>query len=118
MSRTRFFGALLLALGVTAMPALATNGYFQLGYGTPYYRNAGYTIKKDWPRVTTEPPKEYTAYEERDPVGSYLREFDLPATWKGPRAKVPAMMVDRQHYGNLTTDGIDQILQRHREGQA
>ncbi|MGE5359858.1 MAG: glycoside hydrolase family 2 TIM barrel-domain containing protein [Bacteroidales bacterium] len=54
-----------------------------LGYGTPYYRNAGYTIKKDWPRVTSEPPKEYTAYEERNPVGSYLRTFDVPADWKG-----------------------------------
>jgi beta-galactosidase len=54
-----------------------------LGYGTPYYRNAGYTIRKDWPRVTTEPPKDYTAYEERDPVGSYLREFEVPAAWAG-----------------------------------
>jgi beta-galactosidase len=54
-----------------------------LGYGTPYYRNLGYTIKKDWPRVMTEPPKEYTAYEERNPVGSYRREFDVPATWNG-----------------------------------
>ncbi len=53
------------------------------GYGTPYYRNSGYTIKKDWPRVMSEPPKEYTAYEERNPVGSYLREFEVPAAWSG-----------------------------------
>jgi beta-galactosidase len=54
-----------------------------LGYGTPYYRNAGYTFKKDWPRVMSEPPANFTAYEERNPVGSYLREFDVPADWKG-----------------------------------
>ncbi len=54
-----------------------------IGYGTPYYRNFGYTIKKDWPRVMSEPPREYTAYEERNPVGSYLREFEVPASWSG-----------------------------------
>ena len=31
------------------------------GYGTPFYRNFGYTFQKDWPHVTS-PPKEYTAY--------------------------------------------------------
>ena len=41
------------------------------GYGTPYYRNNGYTFQKDWPRVLSEPPRNYTAYTERDPVGSY-----------------------------------------------
>jgi beta-galactosidase len=34
-----------------------------LGYGTPYYKNNGYVIKKDWPRVMSEPPKNWTAYE-------------------------------------------------------
>jgi beta-galactosidase len=55
------------------------------GYGTPYYRNAGYTFQKDWPRVLSEPPKNYTAYTERDPVGSYRHTFDLPADWNGRR---------------------------------
>jgi long-chain fatty acid transport protein len=41
MSRIRFSGALLLALTVMAGPALATDGYFQLGYGTPYVGMAG-----------------------------------------------------------------------------
>jgi beta-galactosidase len=53
------------------------------GYGTPYYRNSGYIIRRDWPRVMSEPPKNWTAYEERDPVGSYRRDFDLPANWNG-----------------------------------
>lgn len=56
-----------------------------LGYGTPYYRNNGYTFQRDWPRVMSEPPKDYTAYTERNPVGSYRREFDVPANWNGRR---------------------------------
>jgi beta-galactosidase len=65
-----------------------------LGYGTPYYKNNGYVIKKDWPRVMSEPPKNWTAYEERNPVGSYRREFDVPANWNGRRVF-------------LTFDGVD-----------
>jgi beta-galactosidase len=55
------------------------------GYGTPIYTNFTYPFKKDWPRVTGEPPKEYTAYLERDPVGSYRREFEVPSGWTGRR---------------------------------
>ena len=33
----------------------------------------------------SEPPKDYTAYTERNPVGSYRREFDVPAEWQGRR---------------------------------
>ena len=65
-----------------------------LGYGTPYYRNAGYIFKKDFPHVMTEPPKNFTAFEERNPVGSYRREFEVPATWNGRRLF-------------LTFDGVD-----------
>ena len=54
-----------------------------LGYGTPYYRNLGYTIKRDFPSVMSTPPRNFTAYEERNPVGSYRRDFDIPADWKG-----------------------------------
>jgi len=54
-----------------------------LGYGTPYYRNLGYTFKKDFPKVMSTPPKNFTAYEERNPVGSYRRDFDVPADWNG-----------------------------------
>lgn len=56
-----------------------------LGYGTPYYRNFGYTIRKDWPHVMSEPPRNWTAYTERNPVGSYRRDFDLPKAWAGRR---------------------------------
>jgi beta-galactosidase len=54
-----------------------------LGYGTPYYRNLGYIIRKDFPRVMSMPPKTFTAWEERNPVGSYRRDFEVPAEWKG-----------------------------------
>lgn len=56
-----------------------------LGYGTPYYRNMGYTFKKDFPKVMSVPPKNYTAREERNPVGSYRRDFDVPAEWTSRR---------------------------------
>ena len=65
-----------------------------LGYGTPYYRNLGYTFKIDFPHVMSEPPKNYTAYEERNPVGSYRRDFDVPADWNGRRVFI-------------TFDGVD-----------
>ena len=56
-----------------------------MGYGTPYYRNLGYTFKKDFPKVMSTPPKNFTAFEERNPVGSYRRDFDIPSDWKGRR---------------------------------
>jgi beta-galactosidase len=64
------------------------------GYGTPFYRNLGYTIKKDFPHVMSEPEKWFTAYKERNPVGSYRREFDVPAEWTGRR-------------NFITFDGVD-----------
>ena len=65
-----------------------------LGYGTPYYRNLGYIFQKDWPRVMTAPPKDWTAYSERNPVGSYRRTFEVHAAWNGQRVF-------------LTFDGVD-----------
>ena len=64
------------------------------GYGTPIYTNFTYPFKKDWPRVTSEPPRAYTTYLERDPVGSYRREFDVPLSWSERRIFV-------------TFDGVD-----------
>lgn len=64
------------------------------GYGTPFYRNLGYTVKKDYPNVMSEPDKNYTAYKERNPVGCYRRSFEVPADWNGRRLF-------------LTFDGVD-----------
>lgn len=69
-----------------------------LGYGTPYYRNFGYTFKKDWPRVMTEPPKEFTAYTERNPVGSYRRTFEVPSDWAGRHVYLSFDGVDAAFY--------------------
>ncbi len=55
------------------------------GYGTPIYVSSGYPFKIDPPRVTSEPPTNYTAFTERNPVGSYRRTIELPATWNGRR---------------------------------
>ena len=65
-----------------------------LGYGTPYYRNLGYIFQKDWPRVMTEPPRNFTAFKERNPVGSYRREFEVPGSWKGRRTFITFSGVD------------------------
>lgn len=53
------------------------------GYGTPIYTNAAYPFLKDPPRVMGEPPEHFTAKHERNPVSSYRRTFELPATWNG-----------------------------------
>lgn len=56
------------------------------GWGTPIYTNQRYPFRIDVPggsRVMLEPPKEYTAYEERNPVGSYRRDFKVPSSWDG-----------------------------------
>lgn len=55
------------------------------GYGTPLYASSGYTFRIDPPRVTTEPKPGYTAFKERNPVGSYRRGFTLPEAWLGRR---------------------------------
>jgi beta-galactosidase len=55
------------------------------GYGTPIYSNITYPFKRDAPRVTGEPPRDWTAYKDRNPVGSYRRTFEVPAEWGGRR---------------------------------
>ena len=55
------------------------------GYGVPIYLGSGYPFKMDPPRVTDTPPTNWTAFAQRDPVGSYRRTFALPETWQGRR---------------------------------
>jgi len=54
-----------------------------LGYGTPIYTNQTYPFKKDPPRVMGTPPEDYTAFDARNPVGSYKTSFNIPVDWKG-----------------------------------
>ena len=52
---------------------ISVPGNWQLqGFGTPIYVNMNYPFAKDRPSVTSEPPKDWTAYENRNPVGSYV----------------------------------------------
>ena len=53
------------------------------GYGTPIYTNITYPFQRDWPRVMSEPPRDWTAHDARNPVGSYRRDFEVPASWNG-----------------------------------
>ncbi len=56
------------------------------GYGVPIYSNATYPFKKDAPRVMGEPDDHtWTAYSQRNPVGSYRRSFTIPKSWEGRR---------------------------------
>ena len=45
------------------------------GFGVPIYTNINYPFVRNRPSVTTEPPKHWTAYENRNPVGSYVTTF-------------------------------------------
>lgn len=53
------------------------------GYGTPIFLNIQYPFKREAPSVMGEPPKDWTTYDERNPVGSYRRTFPVPAEWVG-----------------------------------
>jgi beta-galactosidase len=65
------------------------------GYGTPDYSNFTLIFQSDYPRVMTDPKnKKYTTLHERNPVGSYRRNFNVPANWSGRRIFV-------------TFDGVD-----------
>jgi beta-galactosidase len=51
------------------------------GFGIPIYTNVDYPFKRDPPRVMSEPPKNFTSYANRNPVGSYCRTFTVPENW-------------------------------------
>ena len=53
------------------------------GYGTPIYVNVAFPHASDPPYIMTTPPSDYTAYKERNPVGSYRRNFTIPENWDG-----------------------------------
>ncbi len=55
------------------------------GYGTPLYVNIKYPFFVDPPRVMGTPNKKFTSFKERNPVGSYLRHFEVPRSMKEMR---------------------------------
>ena len=71
------------------------------GWGTAIYTNQKYPFAIDVPggsRVMLDPPTNYTAYAERNPVGSYIREFTLPSGWKKDRTFLKFDGVDSFFY--------------------
>ncbi len=68
------------------------------GYGTPIYSNEQYPFRYDAPRVTAEPPKNWTAFKERNSVGSYRRNFTLPADFSKGRVYVRFDGVESAYY--------------------
>ena len=55
------------------------------GYGTPFYVNYTYPFKAAPPSVMGEPPKDFTTFAERNPVGSYRTLFNVPSEWSDRR---------------------------------
>jgi len=53
------------------------------GYGTPIYSNVTYPYERNPPMILGNPPANFTQNKEPDPVGSYRRDFELPADWAG-----------------------------------
>jgi beta-galactosidase len=74
------------------------------GFGTPIYLGSGYPFKIDPPRVTDEPPTNWTAFAQRDPVGSYRKTFELPKNWDGRRVFIHFDGVDSAFY--LWVNGV------------
>ena len=68
------------------------------GWGTPLYTNIRYPFACNPPRVMDEPPRNFTNYGARNPVGSYRRDFDVPAEWKGDRVFLKFDGVDSFYY--------------------
>jgi len=63
---------------VSSWGKIAVPGNWQTqGYGVPIYININYPFVRNRPSVTTEPPKDWTAYENRNPVGSYVTFVDV-----------------------------------------
>lgn len=52
-----------------------------LGYGTPIYTNVNYPFRNRPSLIL--PQKGYTSEKEPDPIGSYRRNFNIPADWNG-----------------------------------
>ena len=74
------------------------------GYGTPIYLGSGYPFKIDPPRVTGEPPTNWTTFNQRDPVGSYRKNVELPENWEGRRVFIHFDGVDSAFY--LWVNGV------------
>ncbi len=64
----------------------------------PLYSNMPYPFKDDPPRVMGEPPVNFTNYAQRNPIGSYRRNFTVPANWQGRQVFLQFDGVDSAFY--------------------
>ena len=63
---------------VSKWDKITVPGNWQLqGFGKPIYVNMQYPFHRDRPNVMGEPPKDWFAYDHRNPVGSYVTFFDV-----------------------------------------
>ena len=63
---------------VSGWDKITVPGNWQMqGFGTPIYTNISYPFQRNRPSVTSEPPQDWTAYENRNPVGSYVTFIDV-----------------------------------------
>ncbi len=67
------------------------------GYGTPIYTNVTYPHAKNPPYVLGSVPSNYTAASDPNPVGSYVKTFDVSEDWS-----------ERQVF--LQFDGVESAL--------
>lgn len=68
------------------------------GFGQALYCNQPYPFQRDWPTVMKDPPRHYSNYDARNPVGSYRRDFTVPADWKGEEIYIQFDGVDSFFY--------------------
>ncbi|MBR5686407.1 MAG: DUF4981 domain-containing protein [Prevotella sp.] len=63
---------------VSRWDKITVPGNWQLqGFGTPIYININYPFVRNRPCVTSTPPSDWTAFENRNPVGSYVTFVDV-----------------------------------------
>ena len=70
------------------------------GHGIPLYTNSEYPFAANPPTVMGEPPAHFTNFpaDKRNPVGSYRRNFTIPAEWKGQPVHLVFQGVDSACY--------------------
>lgn len=64
-------------------------------YDPPLYVNKIYPIAKAAPDPTVDPPRAFTSFEYRSPVGLYSRTFTLPQGWSSRRTVI--------HFGGVSS---------------
>jgi len=69
---------------VTGWDEIVVPGEWQMqGYGIPIYTNWTLPFKRDQPRVMGEPPVDYYTYVNRNPVGQYVKTFNVEGPLDG-----------------------------------